>query len=58
MYKKIVIYYTMPILKNINMIKKVKNQIYLNITNILLNKIQIILERFCMKIGSGMKPQL
>ena len=50
--KKIANYFTIIIQKKKNMMKKVNRSIYLNIIKIVLNKIQIILVRFCMKIAS------
>ena len=55
---KVVNYYIMPILKNMKIIKMHKKFICLNIIKIVLNKMQIILERFCMKIASDTTLQL
>jgi len=48
----------MLILKNMKIIKMHKKFMYLNIIKIALNKMQIILERFCMKIAPDTTLQL
>jgi len=57
LYEENVNYYIMQILKLINIIKKLKKYKYHNIIKILLNKMQIILEKFFMKIVSGVTLQ-